>query len=348
MPPPLSVIVCSHNGASTIARTLDSLAQQTLDDVEVIVIDDGSTDGTAGIAAAHGVAVHSLFPSAGLAGARNAGIRAARAPLIAFTDDDCEVDADWARAVVTTFDDPCVDGVSGPVIPQCESAFVRGFLQANNPIQPLPATLLEPRGPLYRLLLYIRSQVRPAPMTPILYSVVGANMAFRASALTDVDGFDEAFRFGSEEEDLSRRLHDRPSGATLRYAADAQVAHWFDSRISDGLRRSRSYGRGNARTMLKQKRRRPIVFPVPLATSAAIATGLLTRRPGFILGGLLAPLLGYPGWLGHARRRRSLAPVAYPYISLAQESFTMLGQVDGIRAGYQPVPSAHLVRPGDG
>jgi GT2 family glycosyltransferase len=348
MPPPLSVIVCSHNGARTIARTLDSLAHQTLDDLEVIVIDDGSTDDTARIAGAHGAAVHTLFPNVGLAAARNAGIRAAGASLIAFTDDDCEVDADWARAVVTAFADPDVDGVSGPVIPQSESAFVRGFLQANNPIQPLPATLLEQRGAAYRLLLYIRSQVRPAPMTPNLYSVVGANMAFRASALMDVGGFDEAFRFGSEEEDLCRRLHERPAGAVLHYAADAQVVHWFDSRIRDGLRRSRSYGRGNARTMLKQKRRRPILFPVPLAAAAAIATGLLTRRGGFILSGLLAPLLGYPGWLAHARRRRSPAPVVYPYISLAQECFTMLGQVDGIRAGYTPVPSAHFVRSVDG
>jgi glycosyltransferase involved in cell wall biosynthesis len=85
----VSVVIPVWNRASWIGDALDSVAQQTRAPEEVIVVDDGSTDGTADVAAAH-----PLVPSvvtiahAGVAAARNRGIEAARGDLVAFLDSD--------------------------------------------------------------------------------------------------------------------------------------------------------------------------------------------------------------------------------------------------------------------
>jgi cellulose synthase/poly-beta-1,6-N-acetylglucosamine synthase-like glycosyltransferase len=171
-------------------------------------------------------------------------------------------------------------------------------------------------------------------------------MAFRRRVLFEVGGFDEAFRFGGEDEDLCRRVHSRPGGGRLRYAPGAVIVHWFEQELSDTLRRSRAYGRGNARTSLKHPDARPIVFPVPVAAAALLLAGLARRpgrRPGrLVLSSVLLPLLAYPRWLSLAARSGSLEPASYPYLQLAQEVCVMIGEAQGLRAGYRPIPADHL------
>lgn len=344
----LSIIVCSRNGARTIAIALESLATQTLgpERYEVIVVDDGSTDKTSERAASLGARVVRLDPNGGLAAARNEGVSAARGEIIAFTDDDCEASPDWATEILEAFADPRVDGVSGQVIPDAANGFVRRFLRANNPLVPQKAELLASASPLYRLRLYARRTLLGDGELPSeLYSVVGANMAFRRRLIHELDGFDEAFRFGAEEEDLCRRAHMRQSGALFVYAHSARVVHRFRDEIWDILRRSRAYGRGNARRVLKHPDSRLIAFPSPLLTLAMLAAATIARSRR--LGGVAAalPLLLYPRWAAQFARERSAAPLTYPYLQMAQEIAVMMGEIDGLRAGYQAVPSRHLKAP---
>ena len=91
--PAVSVVIPAYNAAAFIEATLATVAAQTFDDFEVIVIDDGSTDDTAAVAErflkAHGLAGQTIKqPNKKIAGARNTGWRAARAPWIAFLDHD--------------------------------------------------------------------------------------------------------------------------------------------------------------------------------------------------------------------------------------------------------------------
>ena len=86
----VSVVIPAYNAASTIARCLASVRAQDYVDLEVIVVDDGSEDGTAEIAKkADGVHVL-IQPNAGPASARNRGIAAASGEWIAFLDSDEE------------------------------------------------------------------------------------------------------------------------------------------------------------------------------------------------------------------------------------------------------------------
>jgi len=89
---PISVLIPAYNAAPTLARALDSVAAQTLEPAETIVVDDGSTDATAEIAAAHPLGVRLLRheENRGSSAALRTALAAARHDLVAFLDADDE------------------------------------------------------------------------------------------------------------------------------------------------------------------------------------------------------------------------------------------------------------------
>jgi len=86
--PELSAIVPALNAAATISRCLDAITAQASDDVEIIVVDDGSTDNTFEIASRYGVRLLKLPRNMGPSAARNRGAKMARAPILFFLDAD--------------------------------------------------------------------------------------------------------------------------------------------------------------------------------------------------------------------------------------------------------------------
>lgn len=90
--PAVSVVVPVFNGEALVADAIESVLGQTLTDFELIVVDDGSTDGSAGVALAYGRRDRRIAvlegPNRGLSAARNTGIDAARSGLVAFLDAD--------------------------------------------------------------------------------------------------------------------------------------------------------------------------------------------------------------------------------------------------------------------
>jgi glycosyltransferase involved in cell wall biosynthesis len=104
--PQISVILPVHNRAATIARAIDSVLAQSLADIELVVVDDASGDAT--LEAVRAIAdpritVVALDRNGGANAARNAGICAARAPLLAFLDSDDEYLPHKLEAVVAQF-----------------------------------------------------------------------------------------------------------------------------------------------------------------------------------------------------------------------------------------------------
>ncbi len=115
--PTLSIVIPARNEEGFLADCLDAIAMQTDPPEEVIVVDNGSWDGTPLIARAYPFVTLLSEPTPGIVPARNKGLNAATGDVLCRIDADSIIDPDWVRAVRTHFaaiGAPCVHGVSGP------------------------------------------------------------------------------------------------------------------------------------------------------------------------------------------------------------------------------------------
>jgi glycosyltransferase involved in cell wall biosynthesis len=326
----LSVVICSLNGADGLGRCLRALDAQTIRPVlEIVVVDDGSTDNTSEVASADGAILIRHAVNHGLSAARNSGVAAASSPIIAFLDDDCEPDPEWAERVIAGYELNIL-GVGGPVIPRAPMGFMSGYLRRHNPLRPLEIDLARSEGLAYRFFLYVRRQWSWSERGGLrdVYAFAGANMSFRRDVLLQIGRFDERFRFGAEEGDLCRRLgHTFPSGR-LVFVPEAKVVHHFEPSLRDTLRRSRAYGRGSARLFRKWPTVSPTFFPGPVAVLATMI--LAIHLPLLIAAALLMPHLLYPQGMRLALGKRRVQCLLDAYVQLAQEGCEDLGFLEGL------------------
>jgi glycosyltransferase involved in cell wall biosynthesis len=324
----LSVVICSLNGAAGVDRCLHALAAQKDVELEIIVVDDGSTDDTTYVARLHDVTVLRHEANRGASAARNTGVRAATAPMVAFLDDDCEPQPEWARELLNAYEDGAI-GVGGPLVPDAPEGFMLGFLQRNNPLLPLEMNLAHSEKLLYRLYLYVLRQWAPEERRDKreVYTLVGANMSFLRDVLAEV-GLDERFRFGAEDLDLCLQMRRRFPNGRLVTTPDAVVRHHFKPDLRDTLRRSRAYGRGCAMLYLKWPTMRPTIFPGPILVFALLVASVYL--PFLLAVTVLLPQLMYPIGLRLALTRRQPASLLDAYVQLAQEAYGNVGYLQGL------------------
>ena len=223
--PRVSVVVCTYNGAATLADCLDGLENLDYPDYEVIVVSDGSTDAVPQIASEYDVRLVET-ENRGLSSARNTGLRAATGEIVAYTDDDTRPDVDWLKYLAHTFTTTDYAAVGGP-----------------NPLPPYARGLEQcvsnaPGGPTHVLLTD-----RDAEHIP------GCNMAFRKSALEAVGGFDPQFRVAGDDVDICWQLLDR--GFKLGFNPGAVVWHRRRRTVRSYFKQQHGYGRAEA--MLERK-----------------------------------------------------------------------------------------------
>ncbi|HXX91236.1 MAG TPA: glycosyltransferase [Acidimicrobiales bacterium] len=125
-PPLVSAIVPAYNEEAVIADCLDSLLAQSLDELEIIVADDGSTDATASVAASRGVRVLHL-PHGGPARAKNAAAAAATGAVLAFIDADLSLDP------------KCLERLCAPVLQGTALGTFTKDISVSNPDDPWAA-----------------------------------------------------------------------------------------------------------------------------------------------------------------------------------------------------------------
>ncbi|MGD8969515.1 MAG: glycosyltransferase family 2 protein, partial [Anaerolineae bacterium] len=104
--PAVSIVIPNWNGVGHLPTCLESLRRQSFQDFEVIVADNGSTDGSLALLSRDypEVQVLDLGENRGFAGACNAGMQAARGAFIALLNNDTEVDPRWLAEVVAAFE----------------------------------------------------------------------------------------------------------------------------------------------------------------------------------------------------------------------------------------------------
>ncbi|MCC7519806.1 MAG: glycosyltransferase [Verrucomicrobiae bacterium] len=219
--PPVSVIVCSYNGARTLEACLTSLLQMDYPDFEVILVDDGSTDSTEQIVRDFPKVRYLKQENLGLSVARNVGLRAARGEIIAYTDSDCMADKDWLYYLVGTLEQGGFAAAGGPNVSPPAQNWVQACVAAS------------PGQPSHVLIDDMEAEHIP-----------GCNMAFHRWALELIGGFDPEYRKAGDDVDLCWRLMQR--GHRIGFSPSAIVWHHRRFNVRAYLRQQEGYGEAEA------------------------------------------------------------------------------------------------------
>ncbi|MDR0342670.1 MAG: glycosyltransferase, partial [Nocardiopsaceae bacterium] len=219
--PSLSVVVCAHNQAATLDECLRHTCALDYPDLEVLVVDDGSTDSTAEIVRRHPRARLLSVPHGGLAAARNRGLEASRGEVVAYLDADAYPGPEWPYFLVLGLDAPAVGAVGGPNVPPADEG------------PTAQAVARAPGGPLHVLLSDDRAEHVP-----------GCNMAFVRHVLEEVGGFDPAYTAAGDDVDVCWKVLDR--GYEIGFHPGALVWHRRRGSLRGYLRQQRGYGRAEA------------------------------------------------------------------------------------------------------
>ena len=227
--PGISIVVCTRDRPRSLERCLKSLARLEYPTYEVIVVDNASiSEATRQLAHTAGVRyVREERP--GLDWARNCGYKAARYDIVAYTDDDTEVDPRWLAGLGAAFEDPAVRAVSGLVLPAAMDTEAEVLFELCYGGMGKGTTSRE-----WDPALLSASQRIGAH-----HVGVGANMAFRRSLLQELGGFDTALDVGTPSHgggDLDIFHRSLMAGAVVRYQPAALVRH-HHRRDMLGLRR---------------------------------------------------------------------------------------------------------------
>ena len=229
--PGISLVVCTRNRAAKLEAFFEALRRIRCElPWELIMVDNGSSDGTGErlkhFAASFARPVRALNePTPGLGRSRNRGWRAARAPIIAFTDDDCYPEPDYLNRILALFADPAVGFVGGRTV----------LYDATD----APVTIYE----------HPVEQVYPPEHFIVNGVIHGANMAFRRRALEDIDGFDDHLGAGTPFafEDVDAQARALAAQWTGKYDPSPVIYHHHGRKSGpelDSLTRAYEIGRG--------------------------------------------------------------------------------------------------------
>jgi glycosyltransferase involved in cell wall biosynthesis len=196
----ITVYIPAYNVAKYLPQSIKSILAQTLTPIEILVIDDGSTDDSAKIASAYPqITVVRHERNCGLAAARNTAFRLARSEFVASLDADCVADPTWLERLAPHLNNPEVAGTGGFLLEGVQISLADRWRRVHMR-QEWGQTLV--RNPKF---------------------LFGCNNIFRRSAVLEAGGYDESMRTNGEDCDLSRRLFAR--NWELIYDPAAQVTH---------------------------------------------------------------------------------------------------------------------------
>ncbi len=193
-----SIYIPCFNAASTIACCLEAVLKQDYPVEEIVVVDDGSSDGTGQIAGRYPVRLLRHQYNLGLACARNTAIKSIESEYIAALDADCIPESTWLSSLMRGFDNPNIAGAGGKLVEDNISSVFD----------------------LWRS-VHMR-QYWDDPLRPPEF-LFGSNTVFSKKALSLVGFYNEQLKNNYEDVDLSRRLSSLGYG--LSYQPQAVCHH---------------------------------------------------------------------------------------------------------------------------
>ncbi|NOT28138.1 MAG: glycosyltransferase [Acidobacteria bacterium] len=310
----VSFVVPVHNGAGHLADVIAAIAAQ--DDgrpFEIVVVDDGSTDGSAALleslAQSYRITVV-RGPGRGAAAAVNAGIRLASHPVVCQVDQDVVLERGWMQTLVAALDDPAAGAAQGRYV-------------------------ADPGGSFFTRVMGLDLEQRYLRVGTHSDHVCTGNTAYRLAALDAVGLLDESLGYGYDN-DLSYRL--QAAGYRLVFCRDARSRHRWREGLVGYLVQQYGFGYGRLDVVARHPRRyagdavspaammwHPLVMSIALGL---IATGFaMSALFGYSMGlvaagGMLLLALALERSFAGARAWRAFgntAAVAFPVVHLLRD-----------------------------
>ncbi|MGZ4408091.1 MAG: glycosyltransferase family 2 protein [Gaiellaceae bacterium] len=314
----ISVVVCAHDEGRwpELQAAVHSLEEQSLQPHEIIVVVDRNPQLATRACRQLSAAVVENTGTPGLGGARNSGLEAASAEIVAFLDDDAIASGQWLELLEGGYDDPNVAGVGGSAQPLWETERPRWF----------PPEFDWVVGCSYLGMPETAKQVR---------NMFGCNMSFRRDLVRELGGF--RLGYGCDETELCIRLRQRWPEKKLLYVPEACVLHHVPaSRMSFARFLSRCFFEGGSKAVvsrlvgssdaLASERdyiRRVLPAGIRRGLVDAVGRGRVSgaARAGAIVAGLASTAVGYAaarltieraaerrGWSGRLERHGVAQP----------------------------------------
>jgi GT2 family glycosyltransferase len=263
--PRLSAVIVNYEGGELLLSCLESLAEQDLP-LQVILVDNGSADRSAAVAAARFPELEVVRPGAnvGFAGGANAGAARARGDALLFLNPDLVLEPGCAAALLTELEDPRA-GIVGPALRVGASELVE-YGATVDPVG-FPMGLTSARPPLY---------------------VPGCALAVRRELFEQLGGFDERFFLFAEDVDLCWRA--LLAGWDVRIARDAVAAHVGGASAPGGYASGRALETTRLRVALRERNTLAMLLKcygsaaagvvLPLYVAQALTTAALLAATG--------------------------------------------------------------------
>ncbi len=309
----VSVVLPAYNEAEEVVSALDQIEMQSYSDKEVIVVDDGSTDGTLDAvlqwAKTRPYARATKTAHLGASHARNAGASEARGEIIFFAESDCTYSPDYLTLAVGKLDEE--KGASGVCL--------TGAPKTTRSTLATECIVIENRLQ-HRLL-------NEGKMKPF-YAWV-----FRTEAFRRVGGFDERL-FQGEDKDLFLRF--KSADLTIAWVPGVHWWHHRDQTSWDMATKWVSRGRSRVLFVLKHRMVMDMVRTISPLPAVLLALGLLFSYP--IAGELLLLLVAFAVAAKSVRvaqltwrdTKARWAFLGYPFFLLLRNFCTCIGYIMGI------------------
>lgn len=321
-PPDVTVVTVTYQGADLVSSCLRSLADQQLGDVrmEVVVVDNASTDGTAELIAKDHPDVRLLRNerNLGFAGGNDVALATVRSRYVILLNNDATADRHFVRELVESMDaaDPDVAAMAATVL--LEPWFRAAGPDDRDVVEgPDGRWVADPAGAV-RLVNSTGNEVGPdgfgvdrgwladarrhSPSRDV-FGISGAAAILRSSALERTGTFDERFFMYYEDTDLSWRL--RLAGYRIEHCAGAVVSHLHAASSREGSDFFRFHDQRNRLAMLTKVASAGMAVRCVLrfvVTTASV--GLRRRQPWPVVRTRVRAFVSYLGMVPHLLRER--------------------------------------------
>jgi len=231
----VSIIIPTYNRKELLGKAVISLLNQSYpkNSYEIIVVDDGSTDGTEELIRVlekeNPLSLKYIYQkNRGPAVARNLGIKSAHGEVVAFCDSDCVASNNWLEEIIKGYGNDEIAGIGGTIRAIPTDSIVSQYCG------------------------YIRMNEKPGVLekTGTTYLITG-NASFRKNCLVSVGGFDKRYNLpGGEDPDICYRLERK--GYKLTYNPNAIVFNPHKQTLFEFAKTYFNYGKGDSFLTLRR------------------------------------------------------------------------------------------------